>query len=94
MENKKARCSKLKFWGLKFELIGRIAYIPRNSLTEIINIAANRELILEQEETIKKNNFTPKSIVSTPLMIEYSKEKMAENPSNPNKQKRDREKKH
>ena len=46
LHNEKVRCNKF-FWGLKFELRDRIANVPRNTLHEVINAAANHELILE-----------------------------------------------
>lgn len=69
MGNEKPRCNKF-FWGLKFELRDRIANIPKNSLTKIINVVANHKLILELEKTAKMNNPTPKSSVPIIPVIE------------------------
>ena len=63
--NEKARCNKF-FWGLKFELRDRIANVPRNTLHEVINAAANHELILEQDKPAKK--FTLKPEVSVQVV--------------------------
>ena len=56
MANEKARANKF-FWGLKFELRDRIANIPRANLSDVVNAAANHELILEQERAQKKSSF-------------------------------------
>lgn len=76
-----------------FEQRDMIANISRNSLTEIINTATKHDLILEQEKDATKNNSTLKSSVYTPPLIESSKEQCVENHNNPNKSKRDGEKK-
>ena len=60
MDNEKARCSKF-FWGLRFELRDQIANIPRRNLNDVVNAAANHELILEQEKIAKNGSFTPKT---------------------------------
>lgn len=64
MENEKARCSKF-FWEFLFELRDIISNTLITNLIEIINVAANHELILEQEKATKKNNSTPKYRVLT-----------------------------
>lgn len=57
-----------------FESRDMIANISRYSLTEIINTATNHEVIFEQEQDATKDNSTLKSSVSTPPLIESSKE--------------------
>lgn len=71
-----------------FESRDMIANISRYSLTEIINIATNHEVIFEQEQDATKDNSTLKSSFSTPPLIESSKEQWMGN-----KSKRDGEKK-
>lgn len=87
MGNEKPRCNKF-FWGLKFELRDRIANIPKNSLTKIINVVANHKLILELEKTATMNNPTPKSSVPIIPVIESLEQQSVENPNNFNKMKR------
>ena len=84
MDNEKARCSKF-FWGLRFELRDRIANIPRNNLIDVVNVAANHELILEQEKIAKKGSFTPKTGVPAQNVPKAS---FQQNGNNPNKRKR------
>lgn len=59
--NEKARY-KSSFWGLRFELRDWIANIHGNSLNELANVAANLDLILEQEREDKKGSFVQKLV--------------------------------
>lgn len=46
-----------------YKLRDIIENISRNNLNEVINVATNHELILEQEKAAKKGSFIPKICV-------------------------------
>lgn len=82
-----ARCIKF-FWGLRFELKDRIAYIPRNNLNKVINVAANHELILEKEKEAKKSSFVLKTGVLAQNVPKTSTQQTMETTNNSNRRKR------